>query len=184
MKLCSILSLVAAAFALAGCSSTPTKVDSGAIHASTFSFVIPGPRVLPDYADRSKPVHDVIQQAITRNLGSRGVSKVASGGDVIVGYMLVVGNNANTSSINDYFGYRDDIEGLEEKAHEAHNASKSPNYFEAGTLVIDVIDAKSYKLLKRGYASRPLLQNPSPEARAARVQEVVDEILGSLQIAH
>ena len=49
-------------------------------------------------------------------------------------------------------------------------------------LLIDLIDSKTYKLLKRNYGSRPLLRDITPETRAARIQEVVDEILADLQI--
>ena len=50
-------------------------------------------------------------------------------------------------------------------------------------LVIDIIDSKSYKLLKRGYATRPTLKNLPDDAKAARIQEVVDEILRELRVA-
>ena len=56
--------------------------------------------------------------------------------------------------------------------------------FQAGTLVIDIIDSKSYKLLKRGYATRPILKNLPDDAKAARIQDVVDEILRDLRVAH
>jgi len=98
-----------------------------------------------------------------------------------VGYLVIVGNNVATTSINDYFGYGDDAAGLHDKAQAAYTSNKNPNYFEAGTLVIDLIDAKTFKLLKRGYASRPLLRNLPVDARAARLQEVVDEILANLR---
>ena len=174
--------LILAVGALAGCSSTPSEVDRGPIHARTFSFVDPGPKRAPGYADNTQPVHAMVQQSITKTFGSRGVSRVASGGDVTVGYLLIVGNNASTASIDEYFGYAEDATGLEDKAHKAYTSSKNPNYFEAGTLVIDVIDSKTFKLLKRGYATRPILQNPTNEQRAARIQEVVDEILANLRV--
>src|SRR5436190_527341 len=94
MKFSSFLSLAAVALVLTGCSSTPNKVESGPVHARTFNFVIPGPKVLPDFADKTKPVHEVIQKAIAKNMADRGVNKVESGGDITVGYLLVVGNNA------------------------------------------------------------------------------------------
>ncbi len=183
MKLNSLLFLTTGFLALAGCSSTPTKVDSGTIHARTFSFVIPGPRQAPDFADKRQPVHAMIQEAITKNLAARGVAKAAAGGDVTVGYLVIVGNNASTAAISDYFGYGEDASALQDKAQAAYTSSKNPNYFEAGTLVIDIIDSKTYKLLKRGYATRPILQNLPDDARAARIQEVVDEILRDVRVA-
>ena len=125
----------------------------------------------------------MIQDAITRTLSMRGVNKVPQGGDITVAYLVITGNNASVSTVNDYFGYRDDTTDLNDKAFKAYTKSNNPNYFEAGTLVIDLIDTRTSKLLKRGYASRPLLRNPSSDTRAARLQEVVDEIFQDLRIS-
>ncbi len=183
MNLNSLLLLAAGAMALAGCSSTPTQVDTGPIRARTFSFVNPGPKAAPAYADNREAVHAMIQDAITRNLAAKGITRTATGGDVTVGYLIIVGNNASTASINDYFGYGSDATGLHDKAQAAYTSSKNPNYFEAGTLVIDFVDPKTFKLLKRGSASRPILRNLPADARAARLQEVVDEILRDARFA-
>ncbi len=167
---------------LAGCSSTQTKVDRGPIHARTFSFLKPGPKAVGAYD--TKPVtaaHAAVQEAITRNLAARGVTKVPNDGDVTVAYLLIIGNNASTTSINDYFGYGDDAAKLHDKAQEAYAGADSRGYFSAGTLVIDIIDPNGY-LLKRGYATRGLLDNPTPEAQAKHIQEAVDEILRDARI--
>jgi len=184
MKFKSLFVLAALALlALAGCSSTPTKVDNGPIKAGSFSFVNTG-RAQPDYADSRAEVHKLIQDAITADLARRGVNHVASGGDLTVAYLIIVGNNATTSAINDYFGYGRDASALGEIAHEKYTRNKNPNYFEAGTIVIDLIDGPTNKLLKRNYATRPLLANPSNDVRAARIQQAVDEALQGLQITH
>ncbi len=183
MKLNSLFLLAAGALALAGCSTPPNKVDSGTVHARTFSFVQRTTKPPPAYADNREVVHTMIQDAITKSLADRGVTKVASGGDVTVGYLVIVGNNATTESISDYFGYGEDAAALHEKAHAAYTGSKNPNYFEGGTLVIDIVDSKSFKVLKRGYATRPILRNLTNEARAERIQEAVNEILGSLRFS-
>jgi len=182
MRLYSLLTLAAGILALAGCSSTPTKVDSGPVHARTFNFVARSGKPSPAYADNRQAIHSMIQGAIAKNLAGRGVSQVPSGGDVTVAYLIIAGNNATTTSINDYFGYGEDAAALHDKANTAYTGSKNPNFFEAGTLVIDIIDSKSFKLLKRGYATRPILRNLPDDARAARLQEVVDEILRDLRI--
>ena len=178
-----ILLLAAGALALAGCSSTPTQVDTGPIRARTFNYINPGPKPAPAYANSEPAVHAMIQEAIARNLAKRGVRRVAAGGDVTVAYLIITGNNASTTSISDYFGYGEDASALHEKAQAAYSGSKNPNYFEAGTLVIDLIDSKTFKLLKRGHATRPILRNLPADGRAARIQEVVDEILRDMRIA-
>jgi hypothetical protein len=108
---------------------------------------------------------------------------VEAGGDVTVAYLVIVGNNASTEMIDTYFGYGRDSSALHDKAHAAYGRSQNPNYFEAGTLLIDFIDSRTYKLLKRAYVVRPLLRNPSAEVRVERIQEAVDAVLGDLRVA-
>jgi hypothetical protein len=126
----------------------------------------------------------MVQAAITKNLAAKGITRVDAGGDITVGYLIIVGNNVSTTAINDYFSYGDDVAALHDKAQEAYASSKNPNYFEAGTLLIDITDSKSFKLLKRGYATRQLLRNVPDDTRAERIQEVVDQILSDLQVKH
>jgi hypothetical protein len=168
---------------IAGCSSTPKRVDSGAIKAHTFNFVNGGTTPAAAAADNREAIHLVIQDAITQDLAAKGVQKVATGGDVTVAYLVIVGNNATTESISTYFGAGRDASGLSDKAHAAYTENKNPNYFEAGTLVVDIIEAKTYKVLFRDYVTRPALRNPAAEVRAANIQAAVNEALSKLRIA-
>ena len=167
--------LAAGLLSLTSCSS-PTKVDSGAIHAQTFSFITQN-KPAPAYADNRAEIHAMVQKSISDSLAKRMVNKVDQRGDVIVAYLIIVGNNATTTSLNDYFGYGRDAAALVDKAHSKSTSSDNPNYFEAGTLVIDILDGKTFKLLRRNYATRALINNPTPEQQAKRINEVVEEIL-------
>ena len=175
--------LCAGVVLLAGCSSTPVRVDSGPIHATTFSFVT-GKPIPPEYAEQRGVIHQLIQSAITNNLTSKGLSFVPTGGDLIVAYLVIVGNNVSTTDVNEYFGYGRDADALLDKAHEKGAIeSENPNRFLAGSLVIDLIDAKSYKLLYRNYAVRPVLRSAPNDVRAERIQEAVNEVLDKLRVA-
>jgi hypothetical protein len=165
---------------LAGC-STPTQVEKGPIHARTFSFVITPPRPA-QFADKREAVHTLIHEAITKTLATKGLSRVAADGDVTVAYLVIVGNSVSTTYINDYFGYSEDMPGLMNKAQEAYTGGKNPNYFEAGTLVIDLVD-RAGKLVWRSYATRPLLGDVAMEVRAEHIQGAVDEALANLRVA-
>lgn len=177
--------LAAGLFALAGCSSyTPTHVDKGPIQATTFSFINGGVPQSADFADSRVAVHRMIQDAITQNLAGSGVARVASGGDVTVAYLVIIGNNASTESINTYFGYGRAAAALADKAQDAYSDSKNPNHFEAGTLLVDIIDAKTYKLLMRNYVVRPILANATEEVRAERIQEAVNTVLANARFTH
>lgn len=180
MKQTILLLLAVALAAFTGCSSTPTKVNE-TIHARSFSFVSSSSPT-PNFADNRAPVHQMIHESIAKNLGSRGVQMTPTGGDVTVAYLVIIGDNASTELVDNYFGYGRDSGALHDKAHDAYTNNKSPNYFRAGTLLIDIIDSKTYKLLKRGYVTRGILQNPTAEARAANIQEAVDAILADVHI--
>jgi hypothetical protein len=183
MKYSFFVTLNLAALLVVGCNTTPTRVDTGPIHAASFSFVAKSPGPPPDYADGREQIHAMIQDSISRNLASKGLRREASGGDVIVAYLVVIGTNANTVAISTYFGYARGAAGLEYEVQSAYTSSKNPNYIVAGTLLIDIIEAKTYKLLKRSYVERPLLSNPSAEVRAERIQEAVDAVLRDVRIA-
>jgi uncharacterized protein DUF4136 len=182
MTLVSRLAFTAGILVLAGCASTPSKVDTGPIRAATFNFVDGGLKPAPTYADNRDAVHALIQTAIAKNLAARGVKRVSSNGDVTVAYLVIVGDNVSTRSINDYFGYRDDAWALHEKAHAAYTSTGNPNSFEAGTLLIDIIDNKTFKVRARNYATRGLLRKVPENERATRIQDVVDSVLKNVRI--
>ncbi|MBP9902252.1 MAG: DUF4136 domain-containing protein [Verrucomicrobiota bacterium] len=183
MRITLLLPVVLTGLLAAGCSSTPKRVNSGPLKAHTFSFVNGGTTPAAAAGDKREALHLTIQDAITQDLTGKGMAKVATGGDVTVAYLIIVGNNATTEAISTYFGAGRDASGLSDKAHAAYTENKNPNYFEAGTLVVDIIDAKTYKVLYRNFEVQPLLRNPSTEVRAANIQAVVNDVLGNLQRA-
>jgi hypothetical protein len=176
--------LLALAFGLTACSSVKTQVNTGPLAAKTFSFVARGSKGYPNYAEKRDQIHAMIQEAITKNLGSKGVSKVNSGGDVTVAYLLILGNNVSTTSIDDYFGYGSDSSALVDKVHtEQTIKDKNRNYFESGTLIIDIVDTRNSKLLKRCNVQSTVLRDLAPDARQARIQSLVDTAMSGVVIS-
>lgn len=179
-----LTTLVAAGLALAGCSSTPTRIDKGPIRASTFSFLDTKSKGTHSFAENEPQIHARVQEAITRNLAAKGITKVATGSDLTVGYLILVSDAVSTRSINDYFGYSLDAAELQEKAHGkivVDDKNKTP--YPAGTLVIDVVNSKTGEILKRSYAVRPILAHLPMEERVARLQSAVDEALKDFRVA-
>lgn len=176
---CLLLALV-----LTACSSVKRSVDKGPITAHTFSFLDAGPRAIPSYAEERKEAHARIQQALIKNLAAKGIAHVAAGGDVTVAYLVVVGNNAETTSLNGYFGYGDDAQAWVEQVHKEQTVKgDNREYFEAGTLVIDFIDPKTSKLLQRRSIKAQVLRNLPAEQRSNRVQAIVDDALKDLPVS-
>jgi hypothetical protein len=176
MNLSLLSGLAVAVVVIAGC-STPSHVDKGPIKATTFSFMRPGPLPEAAFAEKRQQVHALVQEAIANNLAAKGVRLAAEGGDVTIAYLIVVGNNAMTSSINDYFGYGPDATALVDKAHKAYTEGDQRSYFEAGTLLIDIVDPRANKVLARNYVTRQVLRDASADVRKARIQEAVNEAL-------
>jgi hypothetical protein len=184
MKTTTYSMLLAAVLAAAGCSSVKTQVDTGPIAARTFSFLNTGPKEPPAFADKRAQVYSMINEAITRNLAAKGISTAPSGGDITVAYLVIAGNNATTTSLNDYFGYSEDATKLVDKVHtEQAIKDENRNYFEAGTLVIDIISPQTSKLLKRATVHSSILRNLPPDVRQARLQSLVDQALSDLRLA-
>ena len=180
--LASALVLVGALI-LVGCSSTPTEVDKGALKAKTVNFGEGGVPPKAEFADNREQSHALIQKALTDYLTEKGLTKGPSGGDVTVAYLIILGNNASTESINTYFGYGRDASALQDKAHKAYTGNDNPNYFEAGTLVVDIIDTKTFKLLERHHATRPVLRDASAEVREANIRDVVTAVMKDVHVA-
>jgi hypothetical protein len=166
-----------------GCSSVKFHVDNGPIKAHTFSFVRVGPGQASS-DQKIKAIHAAFQDAITRSLAAKGLSKQPTGGEVTVAYLIVGGNNVSTTSFNDYFGYSSDANALVDMIHKQQAVNdQSRNYFQAGTLIVDLVDPGTGKLLWRNSMERDILRNVTPEVRAERIQEVTDSVFQPLQVA-
>ena len=182
--LATLLACLLLAGALAGCSSVKTRIDKTPVSARTFSFLNTGRRDFPSYAEDRQQAHAMVQKALISSLASKGIQHVDSGGDVTVGYLIVVGNNAMTTSLNSYFGYTEDSAAITEKVHEEQTGSnQSRGYFEAGTLVIDFINPGTSQLLQRRTIQAQVLRNLPAEARAERLQGLVNQALADLPVA-
>lgn len=177
------LAALALAFAVAGCSSVKTHVDEGKVTAHTFSFLNTAARQQPSYAESSQQAHAMIQQAIIHNLAARGITQLPAGGDITVAYLVIVGNNTTTTSLNEYFGYTPDATALVDKAHNQQTSEDNRGYFEAGTLVIDILQPNNSKLLQRRSIHAQVLRNLPMEQRTARVQALVDQALGNVPLS-
>jgi hypothetical protein len=184
MKNLFLLPLLLTGLVMAGCCSTPTHVDKSPLQAHTFNFINGGIALTPPAADKRDAAHQQIQAAIIKNLAAKGLNRTNETGDVIVAYMIVLGNNVSTEAITTYFGSGRDAGALHDKAHAAYTGNLNPNHFEAGTLLIDVIDAKTYELLYRNFAVQPVMWQATTEERAGRIQTAVNAALAKVRVAN
>jgi len=179
-----LLTLLAAAVLMAGgCATEPTRFSSGAIKARTFNFVRMEKEQEPAYADNRAAAHGLIQSAIEESLAAKGLTQVETNGDVVVLYLIIVSDGTSTKTINDYFGYGASY-ALQDQAHQAFAIDKrNQTAFDAGTLVIDIVDSRHGTLLWRNFVYRPILRHLPIEQRQARLQQAVDEVFKRLKVA-
>jgi hypothetical protein len=183
MNLKLFVVVAACAVLFVGCSSVPTNVDKGPVRARTYSLMPSKAPVGVVVNEQRQAVHRQIQDAIASSLKPKGLSPVASGGDVQVGYMVIVADNASTTSYDEYFGYGRDAAALSEKAHKAVSRSNSRELFEIGAVVIDVVEPKDSKVLFRSFAHMDV-REVTPANRADRINRLVASCLGRLRVAN
>ncbi len=177
------LGFIGLALILAACSSVKTHVNKAPVRARTFSFLNTGSRELPGFAEKSAQAHALMQQALKSNLSTRGIVYAPTGGDVTVAYLIIVGNNSTTTSLNTYFGYTAESDAFVNKVHSEQTGNNARGYFEAGTLVIDFLDPQTEKVLQRRSIHAPVLRNVPAETRSARIQAVVDQALKDVPVS-
>jgi hypothetical protein len=183
-NVCLPLLPLAGTLALIGCSSVKMRIDAAPVHGESFSFLKASPQPYPAYAEDRSQVHQIFQDAITKTLSAKGLRHVPEGGDINVAYLIIVGNNVETTSLNRYFGYSSDATELVDKIHnEQAVKGENRNYFEAGTLVVDLVDAKTSKVLQRRSIQAQVLRNLPIETRIERAQKFVDQALADVQIS-
>jgi hypothetical protein len=175
---------VLAALMLAGCASEPTRYSSGPIQAHTFNFIHMEQDQNPTLAAKRAETHELIQGAIKKDLTTKGLTQVATNGDVAVLYLIVVSDGSSTQTINDYYGFSDSSYELQDKAHQVFAIEKrNQTGYAAGTLVIDIVDMRQGKVLWRNFVYRPILADLPMEQRQVRLQEAVNEVLKGLRVS-
>ena len=120
-------------------------------------------------------VHKRVRADIDENLQAKGLRSVdAAQADLLVTYHLSVAVTGHTSSSVSIgvgsFGPHSSV-GLSVGAPVGGRAIKE------GTLVIDLIDAKTKALVWQGSTSRKVSRSPTPEKTNAKIDEAVGEIL-------
>tara|TARA_R100000027_G_scaffold67735_1_gene68298 strand:- start:12347 stop:12889 length:543 start_codon:yes stop_codon:yes gene_type:complete len=163
--------------ALVGCSSVPLPKKE-AKGNETFAFYNPDVAKLPEFAGKSVEAMKTIQDELRAQLTAAGLTEVkdiTEKPDLIVAYLLVLQNNTVTTAVRDYYV----SSGVEiiEAAHEYSQDHKPHRKFQSGTVVVDVIDVKTEKLIYRDYATREVKKGLTSEQRQKLVRKATDEAI-------
>jgi len=143
-------------------------------------FVKEGADPLPAFARIESDVNGMIQDAVRARFEDAGLvfQSAEAETDLVVAYLLILQNNIGTTAIEDYFGYGREVESIISAAHDEWVVKgNAPDRFEAGTLVVDVLEAGTGKLIYRGYARRDIRRDLPDQVRRERIEAAVEEIL-------
>jgi hypothetical protein len=127
------------------------------------------------FIENSLDINDAIRAAIQAELEGGGLAVVEDGADLIVGFLFMVKDEASTTVVDDYFGYNRESDKMADIAHK--KGKVTPGAYGAGAVVIDVLDAKTNKLIYRNFAKRDLSKSATAEVRQQRINSAVNEAL-------
>lgn len=173
-----LLAVAACAVVFTSCSSSVDmpKGDSKGYTSARLVKRAPDSRAIT--SSREKRVHSLIQSNIQAQFKARGMGYNAPHADLVVGYMVVYQDNAMTTSFDDYFGNGRDGGGILEVAHKKGVIDGNrPDYFERAGLVVDVIDAKTNKLVFRNVSVGDIVTGATDAQRKKIIANAVSEAL-------
>ena len=172
------IALAAIALAAVSCSSVEMPKGSSKGYSSARLVTTNKKPVFDKEFPNEASGNRMIQKSLAANFRANNFQVGPGSADLIVGYLVLVQNNYSTVALDDYFGYGRDSEAIVDKAQTLGVVKNTrPDAFEAGTIVVDVIDAKTNKLVFRGHATRDIYKNNSDSARQAIINEAITEAL-------
>ena len=179
-RLAAGLALLAVGLSLAACSGLKVghDYDPSADYSGYRSFdFFPGGKELSGNPHLDTPfVEARIRESIVSTLTSRGYQKVEDRTpDFYVNYHLSVQQKLSSSNVNVHYG----VGSYGSWGGVGIGTSTAPRVrqYEEGTLVIDLIDGASRKMVWRGTGSGALDRDPTPEETTRGVSNAVTKIL-------
>ena len=119
-----------------------------------------------------------VRSSIARKFSSQGIPVTQGSADLIIAYMLLRQNSVATTMNSDYFGRGRDAMAILDEAHKRGVVvNRSPDDFLRGAVLIDVLDARTNKLVFRNIAVRPVTEGVAPAVRQQRLDAAVAEAL-------
>lgn len=170
--------VIAALGLLASCSSS-IDMPRGTSKGFSSARIIQRNSNTPPITDSTeKQIHGMIQRSLAKQFTSHNMTFGKGNTDLIVAYMVIYQENGMTADFRDYFGYGRDAD---EVARVAHNRgvldNKRPDDYRQAGILIDVIDARTNKLVYRNLAKGDVVRGASASTRSARIDAAVAQAL-------
>lgn len=166
--------LAVLAIAAAGCATTMTvssHVESGldVSHYRTYDW---GPAdALPTgdpRLDKSPFFQDHMQGAVEKALAGKGFERAASAGpDLLIHYHANIARRFDVNTVDRRYGYCSN-----------NGCGTGVSEYEAGTLVLDIVDARTNRVIWRGWAQDSIERAlGDPDRMAEQIDEAVSRMM-------
>lgn len=165
-----------AALTLAGCSSSPSSVDyrtDYAFNSLQSFFILPVDESVYANPKVSHIAVERIKTLLGEELSKRYSAADEKSADFLVRYFLVMEDRMRVESYNTSFGmYR--------SGYGYHYGLQSPNvkntYYQQGSIIIDIIDAKTDEVVWRGSTEGKVKEKLTPEQQDERIRAYLAEL--------
>jgi hypothetical protein len=171
MKTIKILLGAIAVLALVGCSSTRVRSDfderSSFTSLRTYTWIDQPVRTARNPALNNPLLTEHVQNAVDGQLASQGFRRLDSGApDFKIAYHVVADEKTEVTVQDSYYGRR-----------YGHGLDYYTQEYVKGTLILDIYDGTTNKLIWRGWATKALSDNPKPKKVQRYVKKAVKKIL-------
>ncbi len=175
------LSIVLIALVLAGCASQKVDwdYDPGRSLAGlkTYAWLETSEDVKKKGYQLDALMDQRVQDAVDRGLQAKGLRRVKGSAsntaqvDFLVNYMTTVKTRRDEQQITTSFGYGYSPWGV------GMNTETRIKDYEEGTLIVDMIDPQTKKLIWRGQYRSRLKEKMTPQERTDRINQSINAIL-------
>ncbi|QQX79095.1 DUF4136 domain-containing protein [Shewanella sp. KX20019] len=175
------LLVIIAALALSACSSlkTSSDYDPGVNFTDVKTYAWVEKKTANGAYHLDGLMDQRVRAAVDAQLQLKGLSMVsADKADVLVNYLTKVDKKINVDSFNTNYGYNPYYYGAgwSRGGMGMGHTQTTVREYEVGTLIVDLVDAKSAKLMWRGSVADTVRDKDTPEERV----EVVNTAIGAL----
>ena len=178
-KLYSLLSLCLGIVLLSAC-STFKRIDlpkGNSAGYSSFRLYQHKSKHVPDFTNREDRVNAYLQTALKEEFEAHGLKESEQDAELIVAFLLIVQDTAVSTAISDY--YITSGSDILSEAHRRMGKKNLPGGYEAGAIVVDIIDKKSGEVIYRDFAKREVLDNLTPAEKEQRAKDAAVEAVAT-----
>lgn len=177
MKTFPILSAATIAICLSACSPS-IDMPKGSMKGYSSARLVKRSDIDTKLNAQEENIHRMIQKSLKKEFANQGKPFGGANADLIVAYVVIYQENGMTTSFDEYFGHGRDVDHIVNVAHIKGAIKETrPDSFERAGLLVDVIDAKSNKLVYRNIHVGDIVRGVSDASRAQRINAAVQQAL-------